>query len=84
MLTTPGISNPEQIIARIDTIIRELEDLRQQLAPARPSLVEAQALVRELRGKYATGQSLTQALLDERRQEREREEAKLRRHAPNA
>ncbi len=51
---------------------------------ARPSLAEVRALVSELRGKYASARSLTQALLDERRQERQREEAKVRCYAHRA
>ncbi len=90
MTPSPMLIIPEDIVARIDLIMRELELLRQQLSKVepyqypRPSLAEAQALVKELRGKYSTGHSLTQALLDERRKEREREEARSRRHAPSA
>jgi hypothetical protein len=47
----------------------------------RPSLTDTRALVKELRGKYARQYPLTQALLDERRLERSREEAKIRRYA---
>lgn len=47
----------------------------------RPSLADTRALVRELRGKHAGHRSLTQALVDERKRERSREEAKIRRYA---
>jgi hypothetical protein len=47
----------------------------------RPSLAEVQGLLNELRGKYIAGPSLTRALLNERRREREREEAKIQRRA---
>jgi hypothetical protein len=53
-------------------------------SPPRPSAADIKALVGELRGKYAAGPSLVQALLDERRREREREDAQVHRHAYNA
>jgi hypothetical protein len=51
---------------------------------ARPSRTEVRALLAEVTGKYRGKISLTQALLAERRQEREREEAKIRRYAHRA
>jgi hypothetical protein len=83
MTNFPVAANSAQLIARIDTIIRELQDLRQHLSMTRPSPLEMEALIRELRGKYATGRSLTQALLDERRRERQREDAKFHRPSQN-
>lgn len=82
MWSSSFYTTPEQIIARIDAIIRELEMLRQQVVSTPPSLyrppmAETQMLVKELRGKYAAGASLTQALLAEHRQELAREESKF-------
>jgi hypothetical protein len=59
-----------------------VEALSLQAPLARPSPDEARSLAHELRGKYAAGPSLTQALLNERRKEREREENRIRRHDP--
>ena len=63
--------------------ILDLLSIRPQ-PPTRVSPSEIRALVDELRGKYAAGSSLTQALLDERRRDREREEARACRHAKPA
>ncbi len=73
-LSSPFYTAPEQIITRIDAIILELETLRHQVLNTptniyRPPVAEVQALVKELRGKYAVGGSLTQAMMDEHRLE---------------
>ena len=47
----------------------------------RPSRDEVRILLADIVGKYAHKISLTEALLDERRKDREREEAKIRRYA---
>jgi hypothetical protein len=57
-----------------------IESLVVPVAPPSAATADVRALVRELRGKYAGGSSLTEALLRERRAELEREEARIRRH----
>lgn len=83
MLTEARLITPQgkTIILSVDQYRKVAEMLAVQEPPARPSLAEVRSLLEKLRGKYAGGPSLTQALLEERRQEYQREEAKIRRHA---
>ncbi|HKZ84870.1 MAG TPA: hypothetical protein VJ793_14545 [Anaerolineae bacterium] len=87
MLTEARLLTPDgqTIILSVTEYQKVLETLAIQMPSlARPSLAKTRALVDELRGKYAVGPSLTQALLEERRRERQREEAKVRRYARRA
>ena len=82
LLVTP---EGKRIVLSVTNYQRVLDVLAiRSHSPSRPSSAEVKALVGELRGKYAAGPSLVQALLDERRREREREDAQVRRHAHNA
>jgi hypothetical protein len=87
MSNEPRLITPEGQVVRLSPV--EYQRVLAVLiappkSPARPLLAETRVLLNELRGKYAAGPSLTQALLNERRREREREAAKLRRYARTA
>ena len=84
MLTEARLMTPEgrTIIISAADYYKVIETLAiRWQAPSRPPLSELRSLVREVHGKYASDVSLTESLLDERRREREREDAKLRHHA---
>ena len=85
MLTEARLVTPQgkTIILSSDDYRKVAEMLAVREPPPRPSPTEARALAIELCGKYADGRSLTQALLEERRKELQREEAKIRRYARN-
>ena len=86
MLTEARLITPQgkTIILSEDEYRKVAEILAVNEPSTRPSLSEVKALLAKLHGKYAGGRSLTQALLEERRQEYQREEAKVRRHTPHA
>ena len=86
------VKEPRLITPQGETIVLsnpEYEKVAKTLGIAHPpaglpSPAEIRELLNDLRGKYADGPSLTRALLEERRQERQREEAQARRHARSA
>ncbi|MBI5051708.1 MAG: hypothetical protein HZB17_04545 [Chloroflexi bacterium] len=85
MMTEPRLITPQgQMIVLTQ---RQYQNVISSLAinatsiMARPSRDEVRILLADIIGKYAHKVSLTQALLEERRKDREREETKIRYHA---
>ena len=84
MNTEPRLVTPhgQMIVLTPQQYQQVLKTLSISAAPApRPSRAEVRALLAEVTGKYMGKISLTHALLEERRKDREREEAKIRRYA---
>ncbi|HLE26944.1 MAG TPA: hypothetical protein VI793_02420 [Anaerolineales bacterium] len=86
MLVEPRLITPQgQTIVLTAEQYQKVAALLALREPApRPSVEEVRAIIKELQNMFAGGPSLAEILLEERRKDREREEARIRRFFPNA